>query len=663
MRPFALFDKVSERDQVEEKHVRMKRHGDMPKIGWLSSPSSSWLLPLGALVIVLWFEAEVPSLPSLIQGIPLTQALGDSSQGQGLRGIFSLHALLDVSCRLVAVLATFSLAWVLTRYAPGGCVRFFQTALNRVQNLRRRNFGLLLFLLAFTLSFSYFGLVRGFTPRVGDEIAYLFQAKLFSQGQLSMPAPPLAEFFDVLLIVDGPRWFSQYPPGHPLFLAPMVALGLPWILGPLMGGVAAVAIWLLGTRLYDERTGRLAGALALISPFFCYMSGSYLSHSTCLAMGCLAALGLMTAIQEAGRRSMLAALGGGAALGAAALIRPLTAIGLALGLGLLALIRPPAIKGLHHRIRRMAAVMALFVICAAIIASLVPLYNLSTTGHPLRWGYELAQPYSHELGFGKRGHLDIDYTPARALFNTRVRWRWLDGGFFTGSHPIPGGGFFFWPFPAIALSLALLARGKPTRTDVALASVIVSLAAAYFFYYFLEMCWGPRFLYESSFALLLLTARGAIALGETAARCGWANNRSGTANSGSIFTAAFLLPAVFIAGIHIALPTGATRERLYDPITWPTRRVDIALTRAVQQAEISEGLIFLENEAGGFYETAWRHMFVDQNRKVTFAKDLGEANQNLVAHHGAPYWVATFNDDPWDPEFRIRQVPQGISGE
>ena len=651
-----------EGNQADKKLMNSTRTDDELEQRRLSLLSSRWLLPLGVLIVVLLFEAQVPGLPMLTQGEPLWRALGDSSKGQGLNGIFSISAFFDVGYRMFSVLAAIAVAWILVKCTPDAWIRIFQTALNSVLNISRRSFGLILFLLAVGVSLGYFGLVRGFTPRLGDEIAYLFQARLFSQGQLSMLAPRLPDFFDIKLIVDGPRWFSQYPPGHPLFLAPAVALGVPWIIGPLMGAVAVVATWLLGTRLYDERTGRLAGALALIAPYFWYMSGSYLSHSTCLAMGCLTALGLITAIQETGRLSLFAALGAGAALGAAGLVRPLTAVGLALGLGIMTLIGPPDNKGPGRRIRRMAFVIPLFVAGAIAVAALGPLYNLATTGHPLRWGYELAQRSSHQLGFGKRGDLDIDYTPARALFNTRVRWRWLDGGFFTGRHPILGGGFFFWPFPAIALFLAILARGKPTRIDIALVFVIVSLAATYFFYYYLEICWGPRFLYESAFALLLLTARGVIALGETAASCGWTKDRSGTVNSGGVFAAALLIPAIFIAGVHIALPTGATRESLYDPITWPTRRVDVALTRALQKAEISEGLVFIEN-AGAYYATAWRRMFVDQDTKVTYAKDLGESNQKLIADFGSPYWVASFNDDPRYPAFSIRHVAQDISGE
>lgn len=37
--------------------------------------------------------------------------------------------------------------------------------------------------------------------------------------------------------------------------------------------------------------------------------------------------------------------------------------------------------------------------------------------------------------------------------------------------------------------------------------------------------------------------------------------------------------------------------------------------------------------------------------RITFAKDLVEANQNLIAAHTDPYRVATLNDDPWNPEF------------
>ena len=70
---------------------------------------------------------------------------------------------------------------------------------------------------------------------------------------------------------------------------------------------------------------------------------------------------------------------------------------------------------------------------------------------------------------------------------------------------------------------------------------------------------------------------------------------------------------------------------------------------------MSEGLVFLEN-VGAFYETAWRRMFVDQNKRITFAKFLGEANQDLIAAHGAPYWVAAFNDDPRNPEWRPFQI-------
>jgi hypothetical protein len=52
-------------------------------------------------------------------------------------------------------------------------------------------------------------------------------------------------------------------------------------------------------------------------------------------------------------------------------------------------------------------------------------------------------------------------------------------------------------------------------------------------------------------------------------------------------------------------------------------------------------------------------MFVDQDKRITFAKDLGEANKSLISAQGAPYWVAIFNSDYRNPEFHIRHVSQG----
>jgi hypothetical protein len=352
---------------------------------------------------------------------------------------------------------------------------------------------------------------------------------------------------------------------------------------------------------------------------------------------------------------MLAAVSG-LCLGLAAAARPLTGIGLAAGIGLMGLIA--AVTSLNsdggwtrRRLARAALVFALFGAGTALTASIAPIYNSRTTGKPLRWGYELAQTSSHALGFGKRGDLGIDFTPQRALFNTRLRWRWIDGGTLVGDDPIPGSGFFYWPFPFLIIPLALLVplglrAGRGRRNDLLLAAVPLCLAAAYFPYYYLDMCWGPRFLYEASFALVPLTARGALAWSAILPVFPAPGGRRVT---GGAIVAALLAIAVACGAGH-ALLIG---EKLYDPVTWPTRRVDQAFEKAVREAGVGRDVVFVRN-AGAWYETMWRRMFVDRDLSVMYVKDLEGENGNLMEKvNRKTAWMAVFNGDPKHPQFDV----------
>lgn len=636
-----------------------------------------WLPPAAALIVVLWFEAEVPGLPRLEQGTELWRALGDSGKGQGLSGLLSIRAVVDVASRLGWLIATACVALAVAAIARGRWGEWARRAGRWVEELPDRAFGTWLLLASVALALVWFFGVRGTTPRLGDEIAYLFQARLFGGGKLWMAAPPDGEFFTVRLVTRGKQWFSQYPPGHSLLLAPLLMAGVPWLLGPLAGAAGAHATWRLGTRLYGSRTGRFAGCLALLSPFFLFQSASYFSHSTCLAACALAALGVVAAVQNGARRGVVCAALAGLALAMAALIRPLTAVGVLPGIVALGFVAargarprggeatsggPPA--GAPHGIAPAASrdtggapgpfagvvgMLAVVALAAAVVASVLPFYNKATTGRPWVWGYEMAQTSSHALGFGQRGDLDVDYTPARALFNARVRARWLDGGIRSGADPIPGGGLFFWPFPMIALPLLLLRPGRASRADLALVLFPVALAAGYLFYYYLEICWGPRYLYESSFALFLLVARGALSVASPAGKPG--------RGPGPASIMATLLAISLAGGLaHAGLVTG---ERAYDPVTWATSRVDRALDAALKGAGVDDGVVFLK-DAGAFYEVAWRRMFVDGEKRILFARDRGDENHALLAKTGRRGWVATFNNNPRTPRFSVDRLPDFI---
>ena len=63
-------------------------------------------------------------------------------------------------------------------------------------------------------------------PHLEDEMAYIFQARVFARGALSAPPPPdtRAFFMPFVLVVNG-NWVGKYPVGWPLVLGIGEALG------------------------------------------------------------------------------------------------------------------------------------------------------------------------------------------------------------------------------------------------------------------------------------------------------------------------------------------------------------------------------------------------------------------------------------------------------
>src|SRR4051812_37931468 len=60
----------------------------------------------------------------------------------------------------------------------------------------------------------------GARPSTQDEFVYLFQARTLASGHVTMPAPPLPEFFEAAHILVTPRFAAKYLPGHAAVIAP-----------------------------------------------------------------------------------------------------------------------------------------------------------------------------------------------------------------------------------------------------------------------------------------------------------------------------------------------------------------------------------------------------------------------------------------------------------
>jgi hypothetical protein len=329
-------------------------------------------------------------------------------------------------------------------------------------------------------------------PHVSDSAAQLFQARVFATGHSFLPTPQFAGFFDRVGIISNGRWFSQYPFLHSLVLVPGVLAGIPWLVNPLLGALAAAAIYLLGREVYDERTGRLAALLACLSPFVVTMSAEFMNHATALV---LATLFLLFWFRYRRQRRWHRALLAGVFVGLVACVRPYTGLALALPFGGLMLFR--AIRNRGSRVTG----LLLFMAGAAALASLSLIYNRLTTGDPMLFGYIVKRGVGHMVGF----HQDptgISHTLWRGLLNTGNELNLLNLSLFE------------WGLPSLLPLALLLAIPRLNRQDRLLLAAFGILIVAYVFYW----AHGARFYYAAFGALLVLSARGMLSVGRFARR-------------------------------------------------------------------------------------------------------------------------------------------------
>ncbi|HEX8733593.1 MAG TPA: hypothetical protein VF725_16195 [Ktedonobacterales bacterium] len=370
-------------------------------------------------------------------------------------------------------------------------------------------------------------------PHIYDAAAYLFGAKTFAAGRLWAPAPPasVAQFFNgPFMVMSAGKWFNQYPPGASLTLAVGVALGAPWLVEPLLGTLALLGVGLVAHRLYgDRRVATLAVLLGAASPFYSYLAASYLSHTIALCYLVWGWWALLRCLADARAHCapLYAALAGLLWL-LAALTRDTSAIfivvagGGALWLGW----RRGWLAGWRRDWRGpLLCGLALYV--AALLGVIVSAaYNGALTG-------------------------DSAVTP-RQLFSPGDRYGFGQGVGFYGQHTLAAGfvnldqllvslaiGLYGWPFylTLALLLLPFLAR-RAVAADVVMLLGAAALTFAFVGYFYAGIYLGPRYLYEALPFLLMLTARGWLAL----AGAGRTSRARGAALAGAPATPSLAAP-------------------------------------------------------------------------------------------------------------------------
>jgi hypothetical protein len=314
------------------------------------------------------------------------------------------------------------------------------------------------------LTFSVSRVVFRNAAITSDEHAYVMQAYTFSEGKISRPLPPASDFFihEMMIMDRDAGWLSRYPPGHAIWLIPGVLFDQPRIM---VSVAAGLSVYILGNiGFLFQLSPALLPLLLLLSPFFIFMNGTLLSHTSGLPA---AALMLFAYIYWKEKDKPLFALIAGLAWSALFINRTFTGLLIALPFAL------DAVWDLFKsRDKRTFLATVLFAGSASVGVFFYILYNYLAVNDPLLPTYLYYAP-SDKLGFGLRneGYFPIIHSFSLGLTylgeNLVLLDKWLFG--FRGS---------------LLVALALAIWGWRQRWSLLCLTAIVSVLTGYIFFWF-----------------------------------------------------------------------------------------------------------------------------------------------------------------------------------
>jgi 4-amino-4-deoxy-L-arabinose transferase-like glycosyltransferase len=478
-------------------------------------------------------------------------------------------------------------------------------------------------------------------PHIPDELSYLFQAECFARGVSWGDAPPNPDAFKVYLITsENGRWFAVTPPGWPAVLALGSAIGAPWLINPILGGVAVLLAHALTKRFMGVKAAHLVALLMATSPWLLYLSASYMTHplSLVLMLGAWWCLARAAGVEAAGfsrpdsagngasdiepakacgpgaASAPLWSLLGGALLGWLALVRQLDAV-------LVAGITALGMLGLSGRRQPWLAILA-FAAGFFGVASLIFPYNAAMTGDPFsfpinRYLDQLWYPGANRLGFGADvgnptgGWGDLDPFPGHGLRDVLIN---TNQNLYATNFELFGWGIGSFFFAALHLFF-----GKKSRLDALMIFTIVVLLLGYHLYWFSGgPDFGARYWYLMIYPLVVLTVRGIATAVE--------GLRRGSAGETAPLRMGVVIAVLILITLLVFIPWRAVaRYKNYRGFHADYVRLEKNLD--------PNALVFVKSSAIADFDSAFiRNSPRQSERRPIFAADLGpEANQKLIA--------------------------------
>ena len=341
--------------------------------------------------------------------------------------------------------------------------------------------------LAITVGLSYY--CFHYIPGYPDSIGQYIHGKIMAGGHLYGQTPTLPRFFNFPMMVSDGKIYAQYQPLHSAMLALGHLVGTPWLINPLEGALTVVLIYLLAQRIFGEATARMAGLLALVCPFMFFMSAEFMNHVTALLFTTLfvyAYVEMLEALPVDKRMAKRWAVVAGLSLGAVFLARPLDAVGVGL---------PFAIHAAMLLRKESGRYVNVFFIMAAGSVACIAFdlwYNQQVTGSALLFPSGKYHSGSNFAAMGFKGDATIAYVFSKA----QDEWARLNKNLFE------------WWLPSTFFVMLFCLRPIKNRYAWLLIGMIVSHTVCNMANQFHSSVFGPRYMYQTVSALVILTAAG-----------------------------------------------------------------------------------------------------------------------------------------------------------
>ena len=482
----------------------------------------------------------------------------------------------------------------------------------------------LAFIVSLIIAFTFF---QGI-PHIQDSVNYFVMAQNFAAGRLHDKMPEHYEFFRfAYMLIDGEKVYSLFLPGFSFFLVPFIWLGAPIIANPLLTAFNIFLSGKIAEKLFDRRIALISMFFMFFSVFFIVMGGTWMAHSFCMTMTLLAVWSYLSMLEQksAGYPIIL-----GISLGWLALTRPQNTLFVGSALILHYLYFVIKNKALKDAVRHGMLSLLAF---APFLAFLL-YYNSIYTGDPLLFKQDIFFNYSeprnfcHRFGLGtgcpRSNWIELPLeglTFTHALIVSYRRLSPLIMNLFL--HPLT---LLFLPF-----AFAFVKNKKDFVNLLFLFLVFLINFIGYFFFYFDGNVFGPRYLYETSFFLIIIFAYAFRMIADGA----FSNKNLNKALK--IFMLALLCAGALYQTVYIVPALQKSYERGF----W---NIDAKLKEAVEKAGIKEGIVFVAPFSlygSGYTLMDFGHF---ENNKILYVRDFGEKQNRRIMfdYPNRKYYLARF---------------------